>query len=164
MHLHLAHPHLPHAGSLTSHLTVWVHQFELDRSLADGADPASSPDLKMRAEVLVSRRCRRRLVAELDSVRARAAHPPHWHSATLPVCAGSVLAAADALERLGRALQACDDPPVRGVALASCLINDPDGPLYCRATSHTIAALAGEATAVLSLASTPTTRGASGSR
>src|ERR1700751_6180235 len=68
MSLHLAHPHLPHAGTFGSHVSVWLHQFELDRRLADGADPASSPDLRMRARVVAGPRSRRHLVAELESV------------------------------------------------------------------------------------------------
>ncbi len=149
MHLHLAHPHLPHRESLGSHLSVWLHQFELDRSLADGADPERSADLHMRAQVLVTGRSRRHLIAELESVMARAAHPPHWHSATLPVCAGAILDAEDSLRGLATALGTREDPPIRGVALAACLINDPAGPLYDRGTCDRISLLAREATAAL---------------
>ena len=79
----------------------------------------------------------------------RAAHPPYWHSATLPVCAGSVLDSADSLRRLATALQTCEDPPIRGVALAACLINDPAGPLYDPGLSPQISTLARDATEVL---------------
>jgi len=103
----------------------------------------------MRAQLLVTARFRRHLVAELESVMARAEHPPHWHSASLPVCAASVRGAEDTLRRLAVALQVRRDPPVRGVALAACLINDPSGPLYDRGKCHQITSLAGEATTVL---------------
>ena len=147
--MHLTHPHLPRPGSVGSHVSVWLHQFALDRRLADGEDPNGSPELHMRARLLVSARCRRHLVAELESVMARAEHPPYWHSVSLPVCAGSVRAAEDSLRRLAGALQTRRDPPVRGVALAACLINDPSGPLYDRDRCQQISALAGEASTVL---------------
>jgi hypothetical protein len=147
--VHLAHPHLPHPGSVGSHVSVWLHQFELDRRLADGADPESSPELGMRARLLVGTRFRRHLLAELESVLARAEHPPHWRSASLPVCAGAVRGAEEPLRRLAGALGADREPPVRGVALAACLINDPTGPLYARSRCHRIAPLAEEATAAL---------------
>ena len=148
--MHLAHPHLPHPGSVGSQVSVWLHQFELDRRLADGADPESSPDLRMRARVLAGPRFRRHLVAELESVIARAQHPPHWHSASLPVCAAAVRDAEGPLRRLAGALRTPGVPPVRGVALAACLINDPTGPLYDRSRCHRISSLADEATAELS--------------
>jgi hypothetical protein len=147
--VHLAHPHLPHPGSVGSHVSVWLHQFELDRRLADGADPDSSPELSMRARLLVGMRFRRHLVVELESVLARAEHPPHWRSASLPVCADAVRAAEDSLRRLAGVLTAQRQPPVRGVALAACLINDPTGPLYDRPRCHRIAPLADEATTAL---------------
>jgi hypothetical protein len=148
--VHLAHPHLPHPGSVGSQVSVWLHQFELDRRLADGADPESSPELRLRARVLAGPRFRRHLAAELESVIARAQHPPHWHSASLPVCAAAVREADDPLRRLAHALRAPGVPPVRGVALAACLINDPTGPLYDRSRRHRIPSLADDATAVLS--------------
>lgn len=94
-------------------------------------------------------RFRRELVAHLECVQARAEHPPHWHSATLPVCAADIRTAKPALDLLAAALTADPAPAVRGVALAACLINDPHGPLYQAAAGADISALAGDANAQL---------------
>ena len=129
---------------------MWLHQFELDRQLADGADLAGSPALQARAELIVTTRFRTELAAHLHRVLAKAEHPPHWHSAALPVCAPEVRAARDDLEVLARALETAPAPAARGVALAACLINDPHGPLYQReACGEGIAAMARKATATL---------------
>jgi len=131
---------------------MWLHQFELDRLLAQGADPAGSPPLRARAELIATGRFRRELVAHLQCVQARAEHPPHWHSATLPVCAADVRTARSALDALAAALTADPAPAVRGLALAARLINDPHGPLYQRAAGADIAALARDVTAHLGTA------------
>ena len=132
MHLHLPLRHAPRSDSLGSRARAWVHQFELDRQLADGADPASSPALRARAHQLLSAHFRRELIAQLGGVLAKAEHPPHWRSLSLPVCAEEVRTARQSLEALHQALQDPAVPSVQGVALAACLINDPHGPVYQR--------------------------------
>jgi hypothetical protein len=154
MHLHLGHRDHANPGSLGSRAWVWLHQFELDRQLADGVDPASSPALQARAHVIVGARFRRELVAQLQCVLAKAEHPPHWHSSSLPVCAREVRAAREVLGALARALQTEAVPAARGVALAACLITDPHGPLYQRAACSEISTLARDATARLQCGTT----------
>jgi hypothetical protein len=148
MHLHLPRRNASGSGSLGSRAWAWVHQFKLDRELADGADPGRSPALQARAHQLVGTHFRRELVAQLDAVLDKAEHPPHWHSVSLPVRALEVRAAHNALAALRQALKDPGAPCVRGVALAACLINDPDGPLYHQ-TGADIAQLADVATASL---------------
>jgi hypothetical protein len=109
---------------------AWLHQFELDRALAAGADPSASPALSTRAHQLQSPHVRRELLAQLDSALARAEHPPHWHTPSLPVLAAEIRAAKADLEALRALLDGPAACAVRGIALASCLINDPTGPLY----------------------------------
>jgi hypothetical protein len=128
---------------------VWLHQFDLDRELADGADPAGTPALQARARQLLSTHFRRELVAQLDGVLAKVGHPPHWHSASLSIRSGEVGGAREELSALRRALVDVAEPPVRGVALAACLINDPDGPLYRSHDGWAISQLARAATAAL---------------
>jgi hypothetical protein len=126
-----------------------VHQFELDRQLADGVDPAASPALQTRARQLQAIRCRQHLVAQIDAALAAAEHPPHWHSARIPVRAVDVRAARDALGALRQALTACDAGCLPGLALAACLLNDSEGPLYHSCSRGDIALLADEATRAL---------------
>jgi hypothetical protein len=108
MQLHVRHRHAPGSGSLSARAWAWMHQFELDRQLADGADPASSPALQTRAGQLQAMHCRRHLVDQIDAALAKADDPPHWRS----VC-------------------------VSGLAVASCLLNDLQGPLYHPAPAAT---------------------------
>jgi hypothetical protein len=120
------------AASMRLRAKVWLHQLELDRELAGGADVHASPALEVRAGQLRSAHFRRHLVANLDAALAKAARPPHWHSGAMPVCSREIIDARAALEALREALMSGDSPAVCGLALASCLIDDPEGPLYHR--------------------------------
>jgi hypothetical protein len=149
MRLHLPHHHHRDDRSPGSRAWVWLHQFELDRQLAAGVDPAGSPALAARAQLITGGRFRRGLVDHIESALARAERPPHWHSATLPVCTGEIRAARQALGALARTLKEPGVSNVRGVALAACLVNDPHGPLYQRAGADEISSLAQDAVALL---------------
>jgi hypothetical protein len=153
MHLHLSHPHRP-AGeappdALGLRARVWRHQSELDRDLAAGAPPGQSREHEARARQLLSKRCRRELVAELDAALAKAEHAPAWHSASLPVQTAAISAARTELSSLRRALLECDALTLRGAALAACLLSAPQSPLYHACPGPTVAQLATAATAAL---------------
>jgi hypothetical protein len=120
------------AASMRLRAKVWLHQLELDRELARGADIQASPALEARAAQLRTAHFRRHLIANLDAALAKAAHPPHWHSGGLPVCVSEIRQARPALEALRDALQSGQAPSMSGLALASCLIDDPEGPMYHR--------------------------------
>jgi hypothetical protein len=149
MQLHVRHREDRGSDSLSARAWAWMHQLELDGDLAGGVDPASSPALLTRARQLQAIHCRQHLVAQIDAAMAKAEHPPHWHSARIPVRAVDVRAARDALGALRRALTTCETPCVRGLALASCLLNDFQGPLYRSCARGDVAQLADEATGVL---------------
>jgi hypothetical protein len=145
--------------SLGVRARAWCHQFELDRELAAGADPTRSPQLQARAHQLTSAHFRRELVAQLDGALLKADHQPHWHSASLPVQSSRVREARESLQALRQALQGSSVVCVRGAALAACLLNDPDGPLYQPRADDTIAHLARAATAALSANEEPSRTG-----
>lgn len=154
VNLHLPHPHRQQSGDAPANplglrARVWSHQFELDRDFAAGALPDRSPEHEARARQLLSDRCRRQLVAELDSALMKADHPPHWHSASLPVQTVSVQRARAELDALRRSLLACERPSLRGAALASCLLSDPQGPVYSASPGPTVAQLAQAAAGAL---------------
>jgi hypothetical protein len=149
MQLRVRHRHASGSGSLSGRAWASVHQFDLDRRLADGVDPVSSPALQIRAHQLQAIHCRQHLVAQIDAALAKAEHPPHWHSARVPVRAVDVRAARDALGALRQALIAPEASCVRGLALASCLVNDSQGPLYRSCTGRDVAQLANDATGAL---------------
>jgi hypothetical protein len=149
MQLRVPHRHAPGSGSLSGRAWAFVHQSELDRQLADGVDPGSSLALQTRAGQLQAIGCRRHLVAQIDEALAKAEHPPHWHSARIPVRATDIGAARDALGDLRQALLTCEAGSVPGLALAACLLNDPQGPLYHPCGQGEIAELADQATSAL---------------
>jgi len=119
-----------HTHSRRLRARVWLHQLELDRALAGGVDSDGSLELEVRAEQLRSAHFRRHLVAALGAALAKADHPPHWHSGAVPVRVAEVIAARTALEDLREALLSSATPSLAGLALAACLLDDPDGPLY----------------------------------
>ena len=155
MQLRVPYRHPSGSGSLSGRAWAWVHQLELDRQLADGVDPASSPALETRAHQLQAVRCRQHLAAQIDAALAKAEHPPYWHSVRIPVRTVDVGAARDALEALRHALVDCEAGGVPGLALAACLLNDPQGPLYHPCSRGGIAQLADEARSALAGYSPP---------
>jgi hypothetical protein len=103
----------------------------LDRQLAAGADPMQSDELSLRAGQLGSSRSRRRIacalrgavaLAERDAYPVMVAAPPIQHAA--------VRASGGLLLEIVERLLGCEPVGVRGVALASQLIEDGRGPLY----------------------------------
>lgn len=126
---------------------MWSHQCELDRDLAGGAPPDSSPEHATRARQLVSERGRRELLAELESALAKLSHPPHWHSASLPIQTSEVRPACAQLSSLRRSLLACERPSLRAAALTSCLVSELKGPVSAAASGPTVAQLAEAAVA-----------------
>src|SRR4051794_33809567 len=93
----------------------------LDRALADGADPASEPDLGARARRLTSWRTRRRVARALEEVE---------RGPGVPVRRDQVREARDLLAELATALRSRDRVSARGVLLARRIITDGCGPLY----------------------------------
>lgn len=149
MHIHVQLPHSRRPAqadvppsALGLRARVWRRQFELDRDLAAGARPDQSPEHRERARQLLTPRCRRLLLAELDTALAKAERPPSWHSASLPVAAVAVLDARAELGALRQALLGSVGPSVRGAAIASCLLIDPESPVRHACSGPSVAELA----------------------
>jgi hypothetical protein len=127
-----------HAGlGVRSH--VALHHAELDRDLADGVPPATSPAHAERARQLVGRHVRRELAGCIDGILARAEHPPHWHSTALPLEAAAVRTARAELEALRDALLSDAGCSCRGVAQASVLLHGEGSPVYTVFADVTVA-------------------------
>ena len=127
-----------HVGlAVRSH--VVLHHAELDRDLAAGIAPQTSPEHACRAGQLLGRHVRLGLAGCIDGVIARAEHPPHWHSTALPIEAAGIRAARIELERLREALldDACRS--VRGVARAAILLQDEQSPIHTALADSTVA-------------------------
>ena len=122
---------------------AWLRRSELDRRLAEGANPTTDPLRALRASQLTSRRQRRALAGGLRRLVAEAGDP-----ATVMVSAGppidrvGVLDAREPLLALARRLRECERPCPRAVALASYLICDFASPAYGGHGGATVADLA----------------------
>jgi hypothetical protein len=93
----------------------------LDRALAEGADPASAPDLGARARRVTSWRTRRRIAKALEEVE---------QGPGVPVRRDQVSDARDLLCELTTALRSRERVSARGVLLARRMVTDGRGPLY----------------------------------
>jgi len=111
---------------------VLVSRLKLDRELAKGADPDTSPELMLRSEQLRDRKVRERMARGIDRVlqmpigeRQPSLGPPR-----LPVLNRRVELNVERFEELAETLRSHGPHPVQGLAMASTLLEDPKGPLY----------------------------------
>lgn len=111
-------------------LKAFVGRLELDQRLAAGTDPAASPELARRAQVLSRWRVQHALADALEGVVVEAVAPPRMHGADIPVQREEVLAAQRDLLRLAAALRAVPGPSVRATAAASLLVTDGSSPVF----------------------------------
>jgi hypothetical protein len=109
-------------------LRVRLNRLHLDDRLAQGADPASSPELRLRAAQLLDDR------AELAAAVERSIHdarrPAPAFSARAPVRRAELLDCVDDLVALAERLRQAGPMDVRGVAMARVLLTDGGSPLY----------------------------------
>ena len=120
-------------------LKAATERADLDRELAHGVSPSASPALARRAQVLRSRRVRRRLADGLDAVLVEAVAPSRGQTAAVPVQRQEVLLAQRDLSRLARALRSESAPSVRAIAAASVLLTDGTGPVFASYPRGTLA-------------------------
>jgi hypothetical protein len=109
----------------------------LDHALADGVQPESRPALALRAGRLIAPTMRRRLARALrfhvgEARRSPAPLRAPWPAAPPPLRPGGphVAGAAGELLELADLLDGLEPVEVRGVALVSVLLADPDSPLH----------------------------------
>jgi hypothetical protein len=114
-------------ASLAVRLRVLFHRDPLDQELAQGADPAGSKALELRARQLLSRRTK--LAARLEGVLEQA-HASAVFTAEVPVRRADVRDCAADLRALADRLRDERSIDVQGVALTSQLLSDGAGPLY----------------------------------
>jgi hypothetical protein len=118
---------------------------DLDRRLAEGADPGADPLLRARAERLVTSACRASLAAGLERVVATVDKPRTPLSSAVPVRRRPVHGARHELMRLAGELRHMPDPQPRGVAMAERLLTEPSSPLYTGSSSDDVARAARDA-------------------
>jgi hypothetical protein len=103
---------------------------DLDRELAEGANPTTDPARGLRARQLSSRRCRRHLASGLRSLVKQACEPPRSPAGVVvPINRRQVREASELLLMLAARLEEAEEPCPRAVALASFLVSDPNSPV-----------------------------------
>jgi hypothetical protein len=114
--------------TLIARLRARSRRLELDRALAEGADPTASPMLAARAAQLVSRATRYRLAAALEHL-ALTADAPRRLFRTAPRRAAVAANRAGLLE-LASTLRQAGLLYARGLAILELVLIDGTGPAY----------------------------------
>ena len=132
-------------------LRLLAHMFasSLDRRLASGCSPESSPLLATRAQRLVSSSMRRALAHNWLDLMNVVRRPPVARSPHTPLCRDRIIAAEDDIRAMLEALSTALPTPAHGVAMASWLLRNGAGPLYNRHCAVDLGAELREATAQL---------------
>jgi hypothetical protein len=142
MSISVAHPRPPRAHTERKPRRlrgrVWLNRRALDRRLAEGMLPASSPELDYRAEQLLSSRCRRSFATGLKRIIEAAEEPTSSLTAAVPVRRREILAARCDLIELAELLSSEDDLQVRGLALMEPLLTSAGSPLFHPAPKETL--------------------------
>jgi hypothetical protein len=119
----------PRSLSLRAH--VVTHRRSLTRELSEGANPASSPALTLRAEQLTSERRRRSLARALRHTVQEAVHPTPRRASFGLVRRAGVIDAKDAIDTLVKRLRSPEPVAPEGVALIDRMLSDGGwSPLY----------------------------------
>ena len=126
----------------------------LDRELAAGASPESSPGLAARAVQLTSMKGRRNLAVSVQRILAAAGDPAAVTVITarpsrLPLARARIRQSAGPLAVLAGYLAAPGPVPAQGVAMVSQLLADGTGPLYREASADDLGGLIDKATRAL---------------
>ena len=128
---------------------------DLDRRLAEGADPSDDPLLTLRAERLLTPAERAMTAAGLERVVATAQKPSTPFSAAVPIRRGAVRGARRELMALAGDLRHLRSVRPRGVAIAERLLTDPGSPLYTAQSSDEVVSAVRAAAAWLPAYSQP---------
>jgi hypothetical protein len=126
-------------------VTRW-HARKLDRQLAAGVDPMQSDELSLRVGQLGSSTNRLRVACALRGAVALAERDAYPVAvAALPIRRVTVRASRDLLLEVAERLRSCEPVGVRGLAIASQIVEDHRGPLYRDNADRPLAVTAFEA-------------------
>jgi hypothetical protein len=123
---------------------AWTRE-DLDRRLAEGADPDTDPLLHARAERLVTSASRAALAAGLERAVAAALDRGAALSSAAPVRRGPVRGARHELMGLAGELRHMPHPRPRGVAMAERLLTEPSSALFTAVSSAEVSRAARDA-------------------
>jgi hypothetical protein len=119
------------AAGIQLRIKVRGRRGALTRQLADGADPASSPELSLRATQLISDRRRRQMARSLRRTITDARQPAITRAAISIVNRHAVLEADDALQATIARLASPDPVAAKGMAMLERVMSDGiSSPMY----------------------------------
>ena len=121
-----AHRHPALWARLWQRVRVRGRAHELDRALATGANPLDSEELSLRADELSGPEVRRRLAGTYTRLTDEHASP----IGLLPFDYGRISTNQEPLRQIRERLSGEAQLQVRGIAMASALLDDRMGPLY----------------------------------
>jgi hypothetical protein len=132
-------PESKRGPSLWLRMRVALKRLELDSALADGADPRTTEALTLRAEQLADSSARTRIAAGIENLFRLAETGPGPGATTslvrAPFDPHRITANRDALEELAEKVRQARPHNVRGLAVASVLLENPRSPLYTHTPS-----------------------------
>jgi hypothetical protein len=121
-------------SSLRLRRTVAARRNALTLELADGVDPASTPELALRAAQLTSERQRRQMIRTLNRTLADARRPSVTRALVTIVNRRAALEAQDAIQAMIDRLRSPEPVSARGMAQAERILSDGlSSPLYGQA-------------------------------
>ena len=140
----------PAPRSIVLRMRVALNRDVLTRELAEGADPASSPERALRAAQLVSDRGRRRLARTLRRTISESRQPAISRSRVVIIQRRAVLQAQDAIRALIERLGSSEPVRAEGMAIAQRIVSDAESsPLFNGSEPHTLRRVIVLATATL---------------
>ena len=118
--------------SVALRLRVRWNAAQLDAALADGADPAASKSLALRAQQLADPKHRATIARSIDHMLelSKRGPAPQPYLTRAPFQRERVEQSRPQLTEVGERLEAVDAPPVKGLAMATLLVDDGMGVLY----------------------------------
>jgi hypothetical protein len=134
---------------LTSRVLARLLGASLDRQLAAGHAPESSPLLAERAQHIVAIRTRQELARNWENLLRVARQTHGTHHPARPIRSERVVAAESAVRELVRRLTVPLPVAARGIAMATALLTDASGPVYNPRSRVSLAAALEVATAQL---------------
>ena len=117
---------------------VWLRRGTLDRNLAHGAYPSTTPELSRRARQLTSRRRRNGLARGLRNLIDSAEDARRPYSAAAPLQRREILSERASLLELDDDLAGDGDLGPRGIALIDRLLTDGTSPVYTPSPDGTL--------------------------
>ncbi|HYB22310.1 MAG TPA: hypothetical protein VED41_00835 [Solirubrobacteraceae bacterium] len=134
---------------LRPHIGVLLHRSRLDRMLAEGADPAASRELSLRARQITKLSYRCGVAEGFERALAATEGPSARLSSAVPPAKYEVRAARAALLELFIELRERASVEPAGVALAKQILTDGASPLYIESRNDALWKALRRATAAL---------------